>query len=337
MIKTVEIDLLFQPYIPTPPESPQDLYARACSSDRITVETWKAQWISQAKENHEKFGPFHKKGLGLLHNKLKNLPCIVVGSGPSLKNNVDKLKDTKGIPVISCLHNYQFLEDRGIKPDYYVSLDAGEVTIQEVSEGGIKTEEEYFESTKNKVLLAHISSHPKLISKWKGEVYWFSGPMPDQGLVDAINEIEVFNTLVSPGGNVLGACFYIAKAIMGSNPIIFVGADFSFSYTNKFHAWDSKYDKSLGQYMRVTDIFGNSVKTWQSYYNFKCWFESRVCAVPGLYINATEGGILGSYPQGNIQQIQQMALGDVIKMYSLSEECADQCKEPQTAEKKLLF
>jgi hypothetical protein len=59
--------------------------------------------------------------------------------------------------------------------------------------------------------------------------------------------------------------------------------------------------------VRATDVFGHRVKTWQSYYNFKCWFESRACSVPGTYINATEGGILGSYPEGNIEQIKQMA------------------------------
>lgn len=337
MLRTVEMDFQFSPVIANPPQTPKQLYDRACSNDEVTVNTWRTTWLKQIKENHSKFGPFIDRGIGKLFKQYSHRPAIVVGSGPSLKNNVDHLKDTKGIGVISCLHNYQFLEDRGITPDFYVTLDAGRITIDEVSEGGQKTPEEYFESTKNKKLLAFIGSHPELIAKWKGEIYWFSAPIPDKELMDNIAGVEKFLSYVSSGGNVLGASFYIARAIMGANPIVFVGADFSFSYTKKFHAWDSAYDKNIGNVMLATDVFGNRVCTWQSYYNFKCWTESRACAVPGIYINATEGGILGAYPDGNISQIRQMALEDVIKMYSVSDHIEEQMKNPTLDHNKTLF
>lgn len=320
-----------------PPSTPKQLYDRACSNDEVTVNTWRQTWIKQVKENRAKYGPFKDRGIGQLYGQWKNKPAIVVGSGPSLKHNVDDLKDTKGINVISCLHNYQFLEDRGIKPDYYVTLDAGPVTIEEVSEGGTKTADEYFESTKGKTLLAFIGTHPELIAKWKGQVYWFAAPIPDESIMNEINSVEPFYSFVSSGGNVLGASFYIAKAILGANPIVFVGGDFSFSYSKKFHAWDSKYDANLGQVIYATDVFGNRVKTWQSYYNFKCWFESRFCSVPGIYINATEGGILGAYPDGNIEQIKQMALSDVIRMYSVSGLVEGQMKNPEEKHNTILF
>jgi hypothetical protein len=337
MLKTVEMDFQYQPVIPRPPASPKDLYKQACSSDEITVNTWRDIWLRQVKANHKTYGPFHKRGIGQLYQKLLHKPCIVAGSGPSLKTNVKELANRKGLPLISCLHNYQFFEDNGVTPDYYVTLDAGAVTIEEVSEGGKKTPEEYWESTKDKKLVAFIGSHPELLAKWKGEIYFYAAPIPDQALMDEIHALEPFHSYVSSGGNVLGASFYLAKAIMGANPIVFVGADFSFAYNNKFHAWDSKYDLNLGQVVLATDVFGMRVKTWQSYFNFKCWFESRCCSVPGQYINATEGGILGSYPDGNIEQIKQMALSDVIRMYSLSEEIEGQMKAPETKDLRILF
>lgn len=337
MVRTLEMSFEFQPTIPMPPMTPKALYQKACGNDEITVNTWRPIWLKQTEENHKAHGPFHQNSIGQLFNKFSQRPVIVAGSGPSLKWNVEHLKDTKGIPIISCLHNYQFFEDNGVKPECYVTLDAGRVTIEEVSEGGKKSPEEYWESTKDKTLLAFIGSNPELINKWKGKVLWYNCPIPDLGITDAIDKIENFGSYVSTGGNVLGASFYVAKAITGGNPIVFVGADFSFSYTKKFHAWDSKYDKSMGDVMLATDVFGHRVKTWPSYYNFKCWFESRVCSVPGLYINATEGGIFGSYPEGNIEQIKQMALSDVIRMYSLSEEMRTQCEHPEAGEKKILF
>jgi hypothetical protein len=337
MLRTVEIDFEFQPVIPRPPASPKELYAQACSSDDITVKTWRDIWIRQIKANHKTHGPFAKNGIGALYQNLLHKPCIVAGSGPSLKTNIDALKGRKGLALISCLHNYQFFEDNGVTPDYYVTLDAGEVTIEEVSEGGKNTPDEYWESTKDKKLVAFIGTHPDLLAKWKGEIYFFAAPIPDQALMDEVMALEPFHSFISSGGNVLGASFYLAKAIMGANPIVFIGADFSFSYANKFHAWNSKYDANLGQVVRATDVFGHRVKTWQSYYNFKCWFESRACSVPGTYINATEGGILGSYPEGNIEQIKQMALSDVIRMYSLSDAIEGQMRSPEVKDNRILF
>jgi hypothetical protein len=331
------MDFEYSPYIANPPASPKALYDRAASNDAVTVASWRDIWVNQMKANHAAHGPFKERGIGKMFKSMHLKPCIVVGSGPSLKLNVDALKNTKGIPVISCLHNYQFLEDRGVTPDYYVTLDAGPVTIEEVSEGGKENADFYWKSTKNKKLLAFVSTHPDLLAKWQGEISFFNAPIPDGEITASMDKVENFGSHVSSGGNVLGASFYIAKAIFGANPVIFVGADFSFSYVNKFHGWDSKYDKNIGQIMLATDVFGNRVKTWASYYGFKCWIESRACTVPGLYINATEGGILGAYPEGNISQIRQMSLDDVINMYSLSDHVEDQMTKPDSAEKKILF
>ena len=275
--------------------------------------------------------------MGSLFNKYKNQPVIVVGSGPSLKENVKDLVDTKGIPIISCLHNYHFLEDNGVKVDYYATLDAGEVVIEEVSEGGSKTPEDYFASSKDKTLLAFIGTSPRLIQKWQGKVIWFNAPIPAPDIEKEFSEVEPFGIYVSSGGNVLGACFYIAKAICGSDPIIFVGADFSFSTNNKFHAWKSKYDATLGECQRMTNVFGIPVWTWASYVSFKCWFESRFLKVPGNYINATEGGILGAYPGGNIAQIKQMALSEVVSQYSINEPLRAQCENAELCDKIILF
>lgn len=325
MIRNIDIDLEFQPYIAKPPVAPAKLYQQACSSDEITVNSWRDIWIKNIKANHEKYGPFNGgNALSSLRGLQKNKPVIVIGSGPSLKYNVGELREAKDICLVSCLHNYHYLEDNGVKADYYVNLDAGDVTLEEIAEGGQKTVEEYLESTKDKTLITYIAASPKLLAAWKGKIIWYAAPIPDAAILAAIDAVEEFHQYVSTGGNVLGACFYIAKAVMGANPIIFVGADFCFSYDNKFHPWPSKYDKSLGGYMRAEDVFGVPRKTWQSYYQFKCWFDSRACAVPGLYINATEGGLLGAYPEGNIRQILQMSLKEVILSYSVSKDVFDQ-------------
>lgn len=337
MRKTLEMDLEFQAEISGPPATPKQQYDIACGNDAITIDSWKQLWIDHMTANHAKYGPWSENGIGQLFDQFKMRPCIVVGSGPSLANNIQVLAANKTVPVISCLHNFHYLEDNGVKVDYYVTLDAGEVTIEEVHEGGAKTPEEYWAMTRDKTLCAFMGSSPNLINKWQGKILWFNCPIPSQPVKDAYDAVEPFHTMVSTGGNVLGACFYIAKAICGANPIIFTGADFAFSYTKQFHPWPSKYDGKLGHAVRAHDIFGNAVWTWSSYQGFRSWFESICCSVPGTYFNATEGGTLGAYADGNIRQIKQTALVEILQQYGLNDCMRDQCENPKTTELKVLF
>jgi hypothetical protein len=147
--------------------------------------------------------------------------------------------------------------------------------------------------------------------------------------MDKVNEIEQFHAFFSTGGNVLGASLYLAKAYLGAGPLIFVGADFSFGYDEKFHSWnDDTYDKNKGYCIKATDVFGNRVDTWQSYKNFKDWFDWVAINVPGLYINCTEGGTLGAYPDGNLAAFRIMDLVDAIDMFNMSDRLFRQAMEP---------
>lgn len=337
MSRKAEIILNYQNYIESPPVAPQQLYSQACASDEITINTWRESWIRNIKANKARFGSFKEHGIGTLFGTQKHKPVIIAGSGPSLKVNAEQLKSKRDIALVSCLHNFHFMEDKGIEVDYYVTLDAGPVVIDEVSEGGTKSSEEYWALSKNKTLLAYIGTDPRLFDLWQGKVYFFNAPVPDQRFRLDISKIEEFHTYVSNGGNVLGACLYISKGIFGGNPIAFVGADFSFSYDSKFHGWDSKYDQSLGYVVKATDVFGNRVSTWQSYLNFKNWFDWVALQVPGLYINCTEGGCFGAYSTGNLMAVRQMELSEFIRMYHAHEELRAQCEDPSASHNKILF
>ena len=118
-----------------------------------------------------------------------------------------------------------------------------------------------------------------------------------------------------------------------------MGADFCFSTEPKrrFHSWDSKYDADIGSCLSAVNVFGNRVLTWQSYYNFKLWFEVVAQRVPGIYINATEGGILGAHRDGNISVIKQMWLSDVLDMLTLSRHKQGQVEHPEILDNVILI
>lgn len=340
MVKKREIVLDYQPLIFQPPKPKGELYRQACSNDATTIEHWRETWLKNIRSNHENFGPFKDKSVGNLFGKHRGQPVIIAGSGPSLKFNGHELKNRGFIPLVSCLHNFHYFEDLGVEPDYYVSLDAGDVTVEEVSEGGTKTPEEYWDITEHRTLIAFTGSSPELLKKWRGPIYFFAAPIPDEKFQEEVDEIEPFHSNVSNGGNVLGACLYISKAYLAAGAIIFTGADFSFGYDRRFHAWDSKYDDKMGQCVPLTDIFGVKVPTWPTYSNFKGWFDWVTMHVPGIYINASEGGCLGSYPEGNLNSLRYMDLSQVIDMYNMSDKIKEQAINPSVGGiegKKILF
>ena len=335
--KKAEVYLEYSPIIEAPPTAaPDKLYAQACSNDEATISFWRDQWVAQIKANHAIFGPFKEKSLGSLFKAHQHKPCFLLGSGPSLKKNAHLLKGDHGIPIISCLHNFHFCEDLGLNVDYYVTLDAGETTVLEVSEGG-NPDTDYWAKTKEKTLLAYVGSHPNLLAKWQGKILFFAAPVPDQAVKAAMDELEKFPIHVSSGGNVLGASLYIAKAYLGCWTTIFLGADFSFAYDESFHPWKNQIDGNLGVYVRNHDVYGMAVKTWPSYRNFKSWFEFVAQKVPGQYINCTEGGIFGSYPEGNIRAVEQMDLSDCLARFSLTSHIENQVTNYDTKEIKILF
>lgn len=340
MSRIDEILLDFQPYIMSPPVSPETAHSNACKADGPTINHWRETWLRNIKQNKERFGSFKEKSVGLLYGEAEGKPCIIAGAGPSLKHSIHKLKDRpKDMLLISCLHNFHYMEDNEANVDYYVTLDAGPITIKEVCEGGTRSEEEYWDATAGKKLIAYVGSHPDLLSKWKGEIYFFNAPIPDEELTTKIAEIEPFHLYIESGGCVLGTCMFFAKGFLGTQVTIFIGADFSFSNTTKtqFHPWDSDYDKNIGNCIHAVDIFGNRVLTWMSYYNFKNFFEVVAQRVPGVYINATEGGILGAYREGNIIQIKQMWIDDVFDMFSLHRHKKDQALNPEILDRKVLI
>ena len=330
-MKSREIALEFQPYIMNPPIDPNKAHEQACANDQATMDHWEKTWLGNIKANKDRFGSFASMSAGSLWGTGAGKATIIAGSGPSLKYTAPKFKDRpEDMLLVSCLHNFHYLEDLEANVDYYVTLDAGPITVEEVTEGGSKSEEEYWELTAGRKLVAFIGTDPQLLERWKGEIYFFNAPIPSEKIMNAINDIEKFQVYIESGGTVFGTCMFFTKGILGSQTIIFTGADFSFSTEPKarFHAWDSKYDTDHGYCIKAVDIFGNAVKTWQSYYNFKLWFDLVAQRVPGFYINASEGGILGAYRDGNISAIKQMWYDDMIDMFTLHKHKKDHCSDP---------
>jgi hypothetical protein len=341
--KRVPMILTFQGTIDAPPISPAQMMQQASGNDNVTVNHWREIWlkhIKRNKETHDIVGDSAQTMAG----KFAYNPVIIAGSGPSLKKNAHLLKDKPDkIGLVSCLHNYAYFTDLGLHVDGgYINLDAGDITIPEMSQGGLRDEQYYWDSTQDATLVAGLVSKPELIDRWKGPIKWFSSPVPDMKYMEEERKLlGDFCLYYNVGGNALGASYYHARAILGGMPLAFIGADFAFDYCHKFHSWDSPYDAQFQGVIPCTDIFGNRVYTWPSYHNFCLWLTYQAYGGTGMnpvqMINCTEGGIFGAFPQGNVSVIKQLALIDFLEMYRHHELLPKLLGDPDMLKKSTLL
>ena len=313
---SVPMILAYQPYVTQGPMSKEQMWSQACSADGVTTNAWSDIWMDHIKRNVKENGA-DEKMVSDMYGAHAYKPALCVAAGPSLKRNFHVVKALpEALPVISCLHSFHKFVDSDTRCDAFVTLDAGDVVIKEVTEGGTKSEDYYWDATKERTLVAGLVSPPELIKKWKGPVKFFNATIPDEKFMKELPLATKNRWVYSVGGNTFGACMYHAAWRWGCRELALIGADFAFDYMHKFHAWDSAYDKQFQGVIPCVDCWGNRVYSWQSYQNFRFWTEFQCQGGQSGHkvriVNCTEGGTLGAYPHGNVMWVEQMTLKDWI-------------------------
>src|SRR4030042_1948175 len=155
---------------------------------------------------------------------------------------------------------HDFIEDRNLmRPDdFYLILDAGDICIKEMSEGGAHadTPDWYWQKTENRTLVAYHGTHPDFIKRWRGPILWYTTPCASEELAKEIFKLVYICKVpgFNVGGNVMGAALYFSRAILGCSVPIFVGMDLCFSYDHKFHAWDCWYNEKFSGVIPWIDV-----------------------------------------------------------------------------------
>lgn len=273
-----------------------------------TINLFTGLWQNNFNKNRGDI--IRNPGVFALKDRFKDVPCIIVGAGPSLDKNIKYLYAARDRSlIISCDAALKTLLHHSITPSLVVNLDPQKYVT------------EFFKGidTKDLILVASTVVHPAVLKIWQGRVVFYNKYAPDIPLFEQIQKAVSGVGTLTPGGSVLSVAYDLAFK-SGANPIAFVGQDLSYSKGNVYTRNSiyenedllSIFEKQSGNIISERDIFGLNIPTIKSMSVTKQWLEwafsqwKRNGALN--IINSTEGGILKN-------GCQIMPLSEVIYKY----------------------
>lgn len=248
------------------------------------------------------------KDLKELENEFKDIPALIISSGPSLDKNIDQIKQLEGkVIIIAAESIHEKLRNHGIVPDFVSVLERGENVYEDFFHN-----REFDEKT---ILLGQtvieksiFETYPgKKIAVTKSNTFWgreLSKAMEMDNSADAGTSVAHMNLMFADK--------------MGCDPIIFVGQDLAYSEEGSTHAGETVYeglDYETDHYKDTLFVKGNyedQVMTNEIWNMFIDWFNNKILKLDKTIVNATEGGAY-------IQNTEVISLKKAIEKYSLLE------------------
>jgi len=239
--------------------------------------------------------------IGILHNRFKGCPAVIVSAGPSLKRNIHILKQIRDkVVVIAVQTTLKPLLAEGIKPDFVTSLDYHEVSKR------------FYEGVED-LNDVHLVAEPK--ATWHVIDYYRSrGPvslLSNDFAQIVLRGTQAHHEGLTAGATVAHLAFYLAEYI-GANPIIFIGQDLAFTDNVYYSPGNALHDiwrgelnrfctmemkewerivRNRGMLRQVKDIHGQTIYTDEQMFTYLQQFEKDFAKCPVHIIDATEGGV----------------------------------------------
>ncbi len=287
----------------------QERYELLNQISKNTIDFRLKQWIDNFTTNlkHVQGG----YGVSSMQNVLKNVPCIIVGSGPTLDRNIKYLREVRNRAcIISCDSTVKALLDHGVKPHLILSTD---------SKGKVK---EFFSGldVKEFSFILDTFSHPSCCEALEGaKIYWYNTlPVEYCPFTAHLNNWTGYIGNIGTGGCVATTIWCFGVQNLGCDPDILVGLTQGFYDVAYQYAWSvmKHADQIIDQYtsppIEAIDIYNQHCWTHPAFNSFAFWFYDAFLHVPGIHINCSEGGILREH-------ILNMRLSEVLERYLKTE------------------
>ncbi|AZT91658.1 DUF115 domain-containing protein [Caldicellulosiruptor changbaiensis] len=215
------------------------------------------------KDNFENNILTYDKPINELFNCYRNVPAIIIAAGPSLEENIERIRKLRSdviIIVVSRVSKY-LLQNR-IIPDYIVVSDPFPIVQEHLTNISSKV---------NIPLIALSTAYKGVINEWSSTKY-----LAFQKNFNLAEEYAKGNSLetLEVGGSVSTLAVEVAIKF-GCNPIIFVGLDLAFT-GNKVHAFEGSVIHDYNYLIETTNYLGEKIYTNHSLNIFKRWIERKI-------------------------------------------------------------
>lgn len=265
-------------------------------------------WINNFKENVPRVQGGY--GVASLLNTLKNVPCIIVGSGPTLDLNIKQLRGLQNRAcIITSDSAFRALLDNDIHAHLILTTD---------SKGKVK---EFFSGvdTSKYNFILDTFCHPDTADFIQGRKYWYN-TLPVEGceFTQILNQWTGFIGSLGTGGCVATTIWSLVVQILGCDPDILVGLPEAYYDISKQYAdcVTRANHKGIDQYdappISMKDIYDRDCFTQPGFRSFSIWFQDAFRHIPGIHINCSEGGIIQ-------KNCLIMNLKDVAERYLINE------------------
>lgn len=221
--------------------------------------------------------------LELLGDKLKDMPAIIVGAGPSLESNLEHLKKIRGQAIIVAAGSgLTVMERNGIKADVVGAMDGNKD-----SEGVFNN----LQLNKNSVLFYSTQVFSTIPEMFEGKKFLMN-QTPMDVYINRHNNGKNNNYFSGPSiTNVLA----YNLSVLGCNPIIFLGQDLC-GKNNISYCKDTVYNESniaspvLS--IKVNNKKGEECYSDSAFLSMKDNMELIIKSFPNTnYLNGTESGL----------------------------------------------
>lgn len=236
-----------------------------------------------------------------LFGKFQNVPGIVIGAGPSLKYNLEILKDIGNKAVLAAAGSgISVLDTYGVKAHMWGAVDGNPTEAKIVED---------LKANKDLILMYSLIVHPKIFDcKNFTSKFLLSNNVDDIYIKTRKN--KSLNTLYS-GSSITNVVAYNLAA-MGCNPIIFLGQDCCYSrgknYVegSKFYLENSDDSDTIAKFnengnvvkkkkdklIKVLNRNGEKVYTEKNFLTIKIAMEDVIRRFPYIkFLNGTQDGL----------------------------------------------
>ncbi|MDD5239984.1 MAG: DUF115 domain-containing protein [Candidatus Nanoarchaeia archaeon] len=241
-------------------------WAVMVNTKRCLVDKWYVNRFVNAKRPS-----LHGKSLIDAH---RGLPGMVVGAGPSLAGQLEKLRSLQGkVVTIAASTAMEILHTHEIRPTYAIAIDQDPITS-----GGLHE---------------HLDSDVPLI--FDGQIAQnsleYKGPKVQMRL--NVNQYITSDLPVFESGPSVANVSVDVLHKMGCNPIILVGMDLSYT-DNKLYCGGTQFNQDIvgTQYIKMTNNKGEECLTEPSFISMRNWLEEYVARVKPEIYNCTERGLI---------------------------------------------